>query len=414
MRCDTQPATKASQLCNNPAQAGDYSGKGPTTSSSLSSSFKGSCQHTPQLTPSDRPSTPIDDKAPNADAAFERKLTAAPPDEPSRPALTSASLSLLHIDTRRPQDIKLHKFFNTDGCDNSSDSPVEDYELLYEEKFREPENDLLFEEDLRKPERQLAANDSGDESYSDEDTPDPWNAIAVVGLRVYSMDEHLELSVLMDGDVLDQDGNSGEPCEAGLDNAVANAADQREDTGQVHQTSLSQSEGKIKECGDKSTEPATSDAGTNSDHAEGDHPKEQPVSTWVPTDQEALGEVKVQTQPVQTLSFKTGGPENDTKTDLHTIRSRLQAGCRQMFLAPKGLSNGVDLQVMSDALSILESYPDLEAQAIQTTRIHKIVMAISKLDHLPEYDAIQTRAQALLNDYELTLMASEGAQWSAQ
>ena len=53
------------------------------------------------------------------------------------------------------------------------------------------------------------------------------SGICVVGIRVYSKDEDLELRVVMEGGTLEEDG-MGEKGEADLDNAQANAGGQRE------------------------------------------------------------------------------------------------------------------------------------------------------------------------------------------
>ncbi|KAK1658087.1 hypothetical protein BDP55DRAFT_720967 [Colletotrichum godetiae] len=87
------------------------------------------------------------------------------------------------------------------SCDSdgdSSDSPIEDWEELYSD------DDMV-----RKPRLTPAGPPKRhDERYEseEEDLPDPWNAISIVGVRVYSMDEDLEVHVFMEGDELLEDG----------------------------------------------------------------------------------------------------------------------------------------------------------------------------------------------------------------
>lgn len=104
----------------------------------------------------------------------------------------------------------------------SSDSPVEDYENLYDSD--DTTSALFPAPPTTYPSAKTNDSKSDDE---DADTPDPWNAIAVVGFRVYSKDKDLELGVIMEGGLLEQDG-MGTLGEADLDNAVANASGQRE------------------------------------------------------------------------------------------------------------------------------------------------------------------------------------------
>ncbi|KAH7132853.1 hypothetical protein EDB81DRAFT_763370 [Dactylonectria macrodidyma] len=56
--------------------------------------------------------------------------------------------------------------------------------------------------------------------------PDPWNAIAIIGIRVYSKDAALELCTVMEGGELLQ-GGMGEKGAADLDDAQNNAAGAR-------------------------------------------------------------------------------------------------------------------------------------------------------------------------------------------
>ena len=102
-----------------------------------------------------------------------------------------------------------------DSEGDSSDSPAEDWEELYSS------------DDMTRTIRRVPAVPAKEEPDDEEqDTPDPWNAIAIVGFRVYSMDESLELRVILEGGSLEEGGIS-EKGEADIDNAQYNAGGQR-------------------------------------------------------------------------------------------------------------------------------------------------------------------------------------------
>ncbi|KAI0115230.1 cysteine proteinase [Daldinia grandis] len=104
-------------------------------------------------------------------------------------------------------------------CD-SSDSPVEDWELLYSS------------DDMSKKPRMATAppatttNDNAVESDGESGMPDPWNAICIVGFRVYSKDEELDLRVVLEGGDMAENG-MGEKGPADIDNAQMNAGGER-------------------------------------------------------------------------------------------------------------------------------------------------------------------------------------------
>ncbi|KAI2778954.1 cysteine proteinase [Daldinia loculata] len=104
-------------------------------------------------------------------------------------------------------------------CD-SSDSPVEDWELLYSS------------DDMSKKPRMATAppattnNDNAVESDGESGMPDPWNAICIVGFRVYSKDEDLDLRVVLEGGDMAENG-MGEKGPADIDNAQMNAGGER-------------------------------------------------------------------------------------------------------------------------------------------------------------------------------------------
>lgn len=103
--------------------------------------------------------------------------------------------------------------------DYSSDSPVEEWEAIYSS-----------DDFIRKPRTQPIPEVTADDIYptEDEKLPDPWNAVCIVGFKVYSKDEDLELRVIMEGGALEE-GGMGAKGEKDLDNAQENAAGGRED-----------------------------------------------------------------------------------------------------------------------------------------------------------------------------------------
>ena len=195
-------------------------GQAPSTSGSDSS---GSPQDTPK---SDTPSTPAADDqdkekvpVPPADAST---VSGAPPPAPpaaSTPApapkpAPNQSAPKSSAPTKKTPNM----YVTSDG--ESSASPIEEWEELYSS------------DDMTRKPRMTAPPPPGtavvskyrDES-EDEKGPDPWNAICVVGLRVYSKDEDLELRIVMEGDL--KEGGMGEKGGVDLDNAQANAGGAR-------------------------------------------------------------------------------------------------------------------------------------------------------------------------------------------
>ncbi|KAF4462584.1 hypothetical protein FALBO_10605 [Fusarium albosuccineum] len=100
-----------------------------------------------------------------------------------------------------------------DSAGESSDSPVEDWEALYSS------DDMARKPRLTQANQQPAQDDYDSE---EERMPDPWNAICIVGIRVYSKDDGLELRTVMEGGEL-LEGGMGEKGAADLDNAQSNA-----------------------------------------------------------------------------------------------------------------------------------------------------------------------------------------------
>ncbi|OHE91743.1 calpain family cysteine protease [Colletotrichum orchidophilum] len=117
----------------------------------------------------------------------------------------------------RPVPVSTPKIDDSDG--NSSDSPIEDWEKLYSD------DDMVRKPRLTPP----GPPKRHDERYESEEDglPDPWNAICIMGVRVYSMDEDLEVHIVMEGGEL-VEGGMGKKGEADLENAQVNADGERE------------------------------------------------------------------------------------------------------------------------------------------------------------------------------------------
>ncbi|ENH75330.1 Calpain-D [Fusarium oxysporum f. sp. cubense race 1] len=100
-----------------------------------------------------------------------------------------------------------------DSTGESSDSPIENWEELYSS-----------DDNSRDPGRATSKRSrvQNDIDSDEEKMPEPWNAICIVGVRVYSKDENLELRTVMEGGEL-LEGGMGPKGAADLDNAQSNA-----------------------------------------------------------------------------------------------------------------------------------------------------------------------------------------------
>ncbi|KAI8648145.1 Calpain catalytic domain-containing protein [Fusarium sp. Ph1] len=88
------------------------------------------------------------------------------------------------------------------STDESSDSPVEECEIVHKAKGRvSKSHDNLY--------KQAAIQD--DDETEEEGAPAPWNAVCIVGIRVYSKDSGLELHTIMEGDEF-LEGHGQEGC----------------------------------------------------------------------------------------------------------------------------------------------------------------------------------------------------------
>ncbi|KAH8204628.1 hypothetical protein TruAng_001257 [Truncatella angustata] len=108
---------------------------------------------------------------------------------------------------------------------DSSDSPVEDWEDLYSS------DDMSKKPRMPPPPPAPATTDKTVETDEEAGLPDPWNAICILGFRVYSKDENLDLRVVIEGGEL-AEGGMGEKGAQDIDNAQMNAAGEREKTAE--------------------------------------------------------------------------------------------------------------------------------------------------------------------------------------
>jgi hypothetical protein len=118
---------------------------------------------------------------------------------------------LAPVEQEEPLPVRARPAYDSAG--ESSDSPVEDWEALYSS------------DDMSRKPRLTQANPAAaqDEYDSEEERmPEPWNAICIVGVRVYSKDENLELRTIMEGSGL-LEGGMGPKGDADLDDAQSNA-----------------------------------------------------------------------------------------------------------------------------------------------------------------------------------------------
>ncbi|EXL64915.1 hypothetical protein FOPG_18841 [Fusarium oxysporum f. sp. conglutinans race 2 54008] len=116
-----------------------------------------------------------------------------------------------------------------DSASESSDPRVEDWEALYssDDMARKPHDTQLNETN------QATAQDDYDSE--EEKMPEPWNAICIVGVRVYSKDENLELRTVMEGGEL-LEGGMGSKGAADLYNAQFNVGGGRYDDKAASET----------------------------------------------------------------------------------------------------------------------------------------------------------------------------------
>ncbi|KAK3368666.1 hypothetical protein B0H63DRAFT_79367 [Podospora didyma] len=195
----------------------------PVPVSNDSSVSSGSPNFTPKSDVSMTPAVDDNDKekvpVPPVDAST---VSGGPPPAPAvDTAASSTSPNSQAAPTPSPTASKKspNMYVTSDG--ESSASPIPDWEELYssDDMTRKPRM-------AGAPSAAAAITSKYREETDDEGEPVPWNAICVVGLRVYSKDEDLELRIVMEGGELEE-GGMGEKGGVDLDNAQANAGGAR-------------------------------------------------------------------------------------------------------------------------------------------------------------------------------------------
>ncbi|TGJ84991.1 hypothetical protein E0Z10_g3789 [Xylaria hypoxylon] len=163
-----------------------------------------------------RPVTPESDKSESTMDESKEEKDATPPvaSEPSQPTTAEPEV------TQKKPAAGTTPTYPSD-CD-SSDSPVEDWELLYSS------DDMTKKPRMATPQPAATTTTEVVETDGESSLPDPWNAICIVGFRVYSKDENLDLRVVIEGGDL-AEGGMGEKGAADIDNAQMNAGGGREE-----------------------------------------------------------------------------------------------------------------------------------------------------------------------------------------
>ncbi|KAG4282263.1 hypothetical protein FPRO04_13307 [Fusarium proliferatum] len=120
-----------------------------------------------------------------------------------------------------------------DSTAESAEEKHEDWEALYS-------SDDMARKPYLPQANQAAAQDDYDSE--EEKMPEPWNAICIVGVRVYSEDENLELRTVMEGGEL-LEGGMGSKGAADLDNAQSNVGGGRADNQDASKIKQDDAEG---------------------------------------------------------------------------------------------------------------------------------------------------------------------------
>lgn len=164
-----------------------------------------------------QPATPQSEKSDAMDEHQEKK-----DEEDVTPPVSSDSApkpTLVPDTTQQKPAAAAAPSYSSD-CD-SSDSPVEDWELLYSS------DDMSKKPRIAAPAPAATTTTETVESDGESGLPDPWNAICIVGFRIYSKDQDLDLRVVIEGGDLSE-GGMGEKGAADIDNAQVNAGGERE------------------------------------------------------------------------------------------------------------------------------------------------------------------------------------------
>ncbi|KAL7626361.1 hypothetical protein AAE478_003133 [Parahypoxylon ruwenzoriense] len=165
-------------------------------------------------TPNDEPAGPAKEKGKSEEPAKKEK----PEDEKSSSSSDTSSTKSNNSTNKRKQ-APPPPVYSSDG--DSSDSPVEDWELMYSS------DDMSKKPRTATSQPAATSNDAAVESDGESKMPEPWNAICIVGFRVYSKDEDLDLRVVLEGGDMAENG-MGEKGAADIDNAQMNAGGERE------------------------------------------------------------------------------------------------------------------------------------------------------------------------------------------
>ncbi|KAJ4416369.1 hypothetical protein N0V82_006806 [Gnomoniopsis sp. IMI 355080] len=93
------------------------------------------------------------------------------------------------------------------------------------------------------------------------------------------------------------------------------------------------------------------------------------------------------------------------KKEVLFLRHKLQKGLLTRDQQPKE----EEMKMMSDYLTKLEGFPDLETEIIRTTKINKVLKAMLKLDHIPKEEEFhfKPRSQVLLEKWNKLLATDE-------
>lgn len=425
-QADSQTGQKSDQ--SEPKKEASAEADNASTTSALSSSSTGTPQPTPQDTPKSEAAQPVEDNS-KVHVPVVSVSGGPPPALAPAPALEVKVHSCQTCNNCKPPPPK------PEETDYASDSPVEDYERLYDEDDMSPTLRMLGT---------AAAPSAMAANSDDEDTPDPWNAIAVVGFRVYSKDEELELRVVMEGGALEQDG-MGNLGEVDLDNAVSNAAGQRDreqkkEVEKKNDTKVVPAAAEVKVTGPDTGE-ARPAAVLPDEKASGDGMASYRTIVERKTSEfdRVVGKAKVEdyfnskaahtstpdTPSTTTISEEPENPAIDsiqkpqTHIDLSNLdlspAEALEKRFKQVLyirhMLQKNLMRcvapNVDMQLMSELLAALEAYPDMEADLIRKTKVYKVLLGMLKQRPHVGMEGFWERVEVLADDYQLIMMDAE-------
>ncbi|TQN75262.1 PWWP domain-containing protein2, partial [Colletotrichum shisoi] len=115
------------------------------------------------------------------------------------------------------------------------------------------------------------------------------------------------------------------------------------------------------------------------------------------------------TKPAKFKSSKKDGTEKKAEKEKEVLflRHKLQKGLLTRDQEPKE----EEMKMMSDYITKLESFPDLEVSIIRSTKINKVLKAILKLDSIPKEEEFNfnRRSQTLLDKWTKILAGGDAA-----